>query len=355
MISDAVLEQGVVRGIVTDQQASALRMLAREISAPAASEPQDDEKLRFITGFSDIFVTIGIGLFASAVHYLVESFAGLGVSAIALATISWLLAELFTRRRRMALPSIVLLCVFSGAVFLAGAFYLGDWLSGPDLDPSNGKQMIVITISATITAILTGIHYYRFRVPITVAVGAAAIAACLVAALFSIAPRFSEQNVHIIVMIVGIAFFVLAMRFDLSDPERVTRRTDIAFWLHMLAAPLIVHPVIAPLITQESSLGEATLTLGTAGAILAIFAVLSLVALIIDRRAMLVSSLIYVGYASAALIQQVGLGDQTVMPATLLTLGAFILLLSAGWRPARAMLLKLIPSHLARRLPHPIL
>ena len=34
------------------------------------------------------------------------------------------------------------------------------------------------------------------------------------------------------------------MRYDLSDPARETRRTDAAFWLHLLAAPLLVHTLV---------------------------------------------------------------------------------------------------------------
>ena len=35
------------------------------------------------------------------------------------------------------------------------------------------------------------------------------------------------------------------MSFDISDRERLTRRADCAFWLHLLAAPLIVHSVVS--------------------------------------------------------------------------------------------------------------
>ncbi len=152
-----------------------------------------------------------------------------------------------------------------------------------------------------------------------------------------------------IVLIAGLAIFALAMRFDLSDPSRVTRRTDIAFWLHLLAAPLIVHPLIASFVTEGTGARAAV-----AVAVLAIFAVLGAVAVVIDRRAMLVSGLTYAGFAFVTLIQHAGLADQSI-PITVLILGAFVLLLSAGWRPLRAFLLRLLPANLARRLPHPIL
>ena len=44
---------------------------------------------------------------------------------IAVAVASWLLAEYFTRKSRMALPSIVLLLAYAGAVFLAVTEALG--------------------------------------------------------------------------------------------------------------------------------------------------------------------------------------------------------------------------------------
>jgi hypothetical protein len=38
-------------------------------------------------------------------------------------------------------------------------------------------------------------------------------------------------------------------------------------------------------------------------------------------------------------------------PATVLALGAFVLLLSAGWRPLRAAILGVTPSAFTRNLP----
>jgi hypothetical protein len=113
----------------------------------------------------------------------------------------------------------------------------------------------------------------------------------------------------------------------------------------LLAAPLIVHSVTGGLVTEASKLDP-----GTAVAIIAVFLALSFVAVLIDRRAMLVSGLAYAGIAFWTLIRQVGLSDMTT-PLTVLTLGTFVLLLSAGWRPLRAGVLHIVPSALARRLP----
>ena len=83
---------------------------------------------------------------------------------------------------------------------------------------------------------------------------------------------------------------------------------------------------------------------------MAVFLALSFIVVLIDRRAMLVSGLSYAGIAFWTLIRQAGFSDMTT-PLTILTLGAFVLLLSAGWSPLRAGILDGMPSALARNLP----
>jgi hypothetical protein len=355
MISDEVLEQGIVRGIVTNQQVTDLRALALELTAASVPEPQDDEKLRFITGFSDIFVTLGLALFLGALAYFVAKASGWTAMWFGLAAAAWLLAEFFTRRRHMALPSIVLLAVFAVSVFtgtndlLAGrpSGFLAGFLGYGDGGSAESPGMIAAAMLMTAVAVAT--HYIRFRVPITIAAGTAALGGMAVSLLFALAPDFARAAIRPVILVLGLAVFALAMRFDLSDSAHVTRRTDIAFWLHLLAAPLIVHPLISWFM-GDGSLSQVP----TALAVLTLFVLLGVVAVVIDRRAMLVSGLIYAAYALSSLISTIGLADRT-LPATMLVLGAFVLLLSAGWRPVRAALLRLLPTHLAHRLPHPIL
>ena len=64
-------------------------------------------------------------------------------------------------------------------------------------------------------------------------------------------------------LLLGIGVFLFAMWWDASDPVRQTRRSDVAFWLHLLAAPLIVHPIFSLLgLTDGSaSTGEAVIVL----------------------------------------------------------------------------------------------
>jgi hypothetical protein len=207
-----------------------------------------------------------------------------------------------------------------------------------------------VAAAALATAGLVGVHYARFRVPITVAAGTAALTGAVLAVLLAVAPDLSRNAWNALLLACGVIVFGLAMRFDMADPGRATRRTDIAFWLHLLAAPLIVHPLVAPLVS-----GAQARDLGSAVMMLAVFLALALVAVVIDRRAILVSGLTYGGVAFGTIVSRSGLGGDRILPATLLALGAFILLLSAGWAPLRGRLLSLLPARFSRRLPNPLI
>ncbi len=203
----------------------------------------------------------------------------------------------------------------------------------------------MLAAAAFLTVLLTAAHYWRFRVPITVAAGCGALSITVVALAYGLAPHVSSVAHNAVILACGLAIFALAMRYDITDPDRLTRRTDIAFWLHLLAAPLIVHSLIDGMVNVSSKLDPIS-----AVVIMVVFLGLSFVAVLIDRRAMLVSGLAYAGVAFWTLIRQAGFSDITT-PLTILTLGAFVLLLSAGWRPLRGGILNVVPSVLARRLP----
>jgi hypothetical protein len=351
MVATEILAQGVEQGIITAEQAERLRALKNAGEPPELPASPDDEQLRFIGGFSDVFVTIGLAMFLGALGFFAEQTAGGLGASIVIAAAAWLLAEFFTRRRRMALPSIVLLIVFACAVFIGASFASDANYAG--YSPHTQRtlynlysgQPTVVTGAAFVTVPLVGLHYWRFRVPITIAAGCAALTAAVFSLFYGLVPNLPAVAYNAVILVCGLGVFAFAMRFDMTDLERRTRRTDIAFWLHLLAAPLIVHSVTRGLVTEASKLDP-----GTAVAIIAVFLALSFVAVMIDRRAMLVSGLSYAGVAFWALIRQAGLSDMTT-PLTLLALGAFVLLLSAGWRPLRAGILSVVPRTLTRYLP----
>ena len=125
--------------------------------------------------------------------------------------------------------------------------------------------------------------------------------------------------------------------------RRETRRSDVAFWLHLLAAPLIVHPVFELL-----GLTRGAATTLDAVLVIGLYIGLGLVALAIDRRALLVSALAYVLFALNSLFQTYGAVELSVA-LTALVIGSALLLLSAFWASARRAVVTPLPERPARQ------
>ena len=92
-----------------------------------------------------------------------------------------------------------------------------------------------------------------------------------------------------------------------------------------------------------------------ADAILLIVAILAIVAIVIDRRALLVSALAYIGiviaYAAGMWTGQSNPTQGGIFFTTLVILGTFVIILGVGWQPLRRRLLALISPSIASKLP----
>lgn len=350
MISEATLASALARGVISSEQLDRLRAMEAARADAAVLEPPDEEKLRFLTGFGDVFVTIGILLFFSA--FLMLDLAG-GLSMplwglgqwTLIAAMAWGLAEYFTRRRRMALPSIVLMLVFCCAVVKAvlwAALVMGFPVESFRAVVPRGPAALLAGAAAAVAA---AVHDRRFHVPATAAAGAAALIYLVVAAAMTLAPGAADVFLTWLLLAAGLVVFALAMAVDARDPLRVTRNTDVAFWLHLLAAPLIVHTVVGGLWQGTGS------DTSTSLAMLAVFLALAVVAVLVNRRAILVAGLAYAGIAFGSLVTSSGAGEGLSIRLTLLVLGGFILVLSAGWQRLRGLVLGVLPAGLARFLP----
>jgi len=335
MYSETDINGAVEAGALSPEAAAAFRNHVASIrSAPAV----DEESFRLLTGFNDIFVSIALALSLTAVAWIGGAvWAPLGGAAVAFA--AWALAEYFTRQRRMALPSILLLLAFVGGV--AGA--LGGLAAWLDPELSERASAVVASGVAAASAAAAWLHWRRFMVPITVAAGALALVGVVTALLFAALP-VSRDAVFPIVLAGGMVVFAVAMWWDMSDPVRRTRRADVAFWLHLAAAPLIAHPVFHMLGVFDAEIG-----LATAAVVIALYLVFGFVALAVDRRALLVSSLAYVLYALYALFRSAGAVELSAA-FTGLVIGSALLTLSAFWQPMRRLVLGTLGT-LRDRLP----
>lgn len=341
MIEQADLDAAVAANLLSPEQRASLTELARQ--RQQASLGADEEHFRFITSFNDIFVTIAAVLLLVAVGALGARvdvwFAALGV-----AVASWGLAEYFTRRRRMAFPSIVLLLAFVAGVFVTVGAAIVEITGVDKVEPNTVQGALFIGLAgASAVAAAVG-HWRRFQVPITVAAGAAAASAI---AFAIVAATMGEDRNALLtaVSLCGVAVFAVAMHYDMSDRQRLTRRTDIAFWLHLLAAPMIIHPLVVMF-----GLNDPAMMPAEALAIVAVYLVLTVVALAIDRRALLVSGLAYMIFALQSLFRQTGDVDLG-FALTCLVIGLFLITLSAAWQRIRASVMPLVPKDWAERLP----
>lgn len=356
MYSQNDLDEAVAAGALSADAATALRAF---VDSQRASPAVDEENFRLITGFNDVFVAIASAILLFAVGFIgqwigqrtgliVEYEGPSPLAPLAVAATSWGLALFFTARRRMALPSILLLLTFVGGVLATAAFTLVLGV-GPDAVENNPQLGgVLASVSAAIAAAAAWLHWRRFRVPITVAAGAASVAGIAVGLLVAALGQSAEQAKDVIlgfVLFLGIGTFLFAMWWDSSDRARVTRRADVAFWLHLLAAPMIVHPVFTLL-----GLNDNTATIGEGFVVILLYVVIGLTALAIDRRALLVSALAYVLYALNALFREFGAVELNVA-LTALVIGSALLMLSAFWTQARATVVKPLPEVLRERLP----
>ncbi|MGL3822599.1 hypothetical protein [Sphingopyxis sp. R3-92] len=345
MYSESDLQAAVDAKILTPEAALAFRS---HIASVRATPGADEESFRLITGFNDIFVSIAAVILLMAVAWIGASIhPALGGAFVAAS--AWVLAEYFTRQRRMALPSIVLVLAFSGGIFATMAGFLvqhGEDIFGSRLDETTGA--ILIGSMALVTAAATWAHWKRFMVPITVAAGTAALAATAVALVLALAGMASPDGTlpMALVLIAGLGVFTLAMWWDRSDRVRQTRRSDVAFWLHLLAAPMIAHPVFHLLgVTQGDNITSVAAVM-----VVGIYILFGLIALAIDRRALLVSALAYVLFAMTQLFREFGAVELNVA-LTAFVIGSALLLLSAFWQNARAAVVGFLPDNLANQLP----
>ncbi|MEY3996027.1 MAG: hypothetical protein RL344_370 [Pseudomonadota bacterium] len=259
--------------------------------------------------------------------------------SLAVIATSWGLAEVFVRQRKMALPAIVLLATFMSGV----GFFVASLFHEVNINLSNPSTLALLTIGLS-TALASRLHWLRFAVPITVAVAVGAIVGCIIAIFTSQFPNIKQWS-DALFFIGGFVSFLLAMYWDSQDVQRKTQKSDIAFWLHLLAAPLIVHSIFSMLGVFDGTSG-----IFMALVVVSLYILLAIISIMIDRRALMVSSLAYVLYALTELFKVYGMVSFSLAVSGVL-IGSMLLLLSAFWQSLRQSLLRYFPESIKKYLP----
>ena len=172
------------------------------------------------------------------------------------AVLIWLVSEYFIRRRRMVGPAILLSVMFAGNA----AFGFVQQYAQVFMLVQEDFSSLIFPGLLTVGAVF--LFWLRFKVPFAMALIALGLfgTALLAAATRSGTPEditdifvFSaESSFAWITILLGLVTFFAAMYFDGSDPYRVTRRSAQGFWLHLIAAPMIINTVALSLLSEES-------------------------------------------------------------------------------------------------------
>ncbi|MFW5660171.1 MAG: hypothetical protein ACOC05_02140 [Oceanicaulis sp.] len=376
---------------------------------PADQARPSDELLPFLNNFHDIFTTIGVvilfaglALGAGQVFQAVQpgegtlAFDGLWIGlAGGVAFAAWLVSTVLVGRQRRILPGIVLSLVFAGCAGGVFAYLYTRLTFGvvdadaigavfeqifSDAEPTRAAvqaglaeippavRIWPVGLGLIFSAVVA-LYYFTFRLPFSGGLFGFALV-WTAWAVFAVADPYTAVIFNPLVnLIMGLLLFLAGVVFDARDPERTTRLSGTGFWLHLFAAPTLLGAAVA-IANTGVSLSEADFAAGggmfgalaagdsgaairSAAVTLGVIVLFSLISLLINRRALIVSGLITAGVAMAVPLGQLGLGGGAVAAVTLLLLGAFVVLLGAAWNPVRRMLLAPFPDEgpLARIFP----
>ena len=322
-------------GIISKAQAKAMRaQLNRQITDGEQNMAAigHEDNMRFLRSFSDVFIAIGLVLLALGISGLTHIFGG-GALYLGAAGLMWFGAEYFGRKKRAHLPSLI----------IALAYLLFAQRGFAALFGGGGTLAAIVTMAAMT------LFYWRIRLPFCIALIAASGLFLLFSLLGQFAPNLTKNNLGLILSAAGLLIFAIALAYDSHDQHRTTRFADNAFWLHFLAAPLIIHgiAIMGVALKRDTFLGFIpiiSLDAGDAIIMLIIIFGLTLIGLAINRRALIVSAMGYTGFAITSLFMSAAIGAGTSIILAFLCLGGLIVFLGVGWHKSREIILTALPK-----------
>jgi hypothetical protein len=354
MAERGALEAAAAAGVIRAEQVGPLHDFLASRAAGVSAAPAGEEDLRFIRNFHDVFLAVGIILLAVGLAIAVSVYVATsgvedpqtgvitsGALFAGCGAIMWGLGEVFARRRRLFLPAIAIvisLTIFSviAVALLYAGVLVGRGFDGNGLDMSTmPPELRVGILIASAFAFITPLAFYaRFRLPFSLGLTGAGVAAFIVVSALTANFDLTVQYLAPLQLGLGVLLFLAGVAFDARDPARATRYSDNGFWLHFAAAPLILRGAFG-LINADGGSNDAAHAALTLGVVL----LLGVISLLINRRALIVSALITTGIAIGVLMNAAGLGEGALAASTLIVLGAFVLILGASWHLFRRALL----------------
>ncbi|MGN7804992.1 hypothetical protein ACTJKE_20050 [Ensifer sp. 22521] len=318
----------------------------RQDAALDARAAEDSEQPRFVRGFHDILITIGVIVVLIGLWGLGGPFATLPVILI--------LAEILVRRQRLALPSVALTVALVHWVGTTSLWFVSE-------QEDAWKPLVFALAYLSAFPIPLALFYWRYRVPLALSGLMVSIAlVCVVAILLALEKILGidlANETHFIllaltVLVGALGLFAAAMRYDVSDPQRETARSDTAFWLHLAAAPALLYALMGLVFLSNggSTWWDGQAGFGQAVAAILIVAAFMLVGLVIDRRAFVTSGLLSLGGAIWTMLSQTGASLDSYVFIAFAVVGVTVLFIGIFWQRLRRMVMDLLPQTITARL-----
>jgi len=305
MYSQGEIEDAVAAGALAPDQAASFREF---VAARNRTPTADEEHFRLIRGYNDFFVAyaciaalVAVGMVGALIPIGGRGGGGFGpfpslpiMAPLFVAASSWGLAEIFTLRRRTALPSWLLVFTFGFAVLMTMLAIVA-----PMTGSSSGSALLT-GLAAAIAAAATWGFWLRFRVPVApaVAVGLGVIAIIAMLGVMFTGTRGGAGILGVIGFLIGLGIFAYAMWWDMQDRWRVTDRNEVALWMHGLAAVLLVFSITALL-----GVNQGITSVSSAITMIALFLAFALLSLVVNRKALILTALAPLIHAVNSLVQ----------------------------------------------------
>jgi hypothetical protein len=257
------------------------------------------------------------------------------------------------RRQRLALPAVALTIALVCWIGIVMAFAIPDSLKV-------WQQGTVAIQYAAVFPVLLGLYYLRYRVPLSLALCIMTALGLLLTVVFRLMqaasgdPEFPFNAPTLlsgIFVVCALGLFLTALYFDLGDRLRKTTRSDIAFWLHLGAAPALLYSTISLFSFGAGWFDIAENVSIKTPVVVVTVAILMLIGLVIDRRAFVTSGLLSLGLAIYGIFRQGNATIDTYLFTTLVVVGTIVLVIGTGWMPLRRLVLRALPPAMSERLP----
>ena len=325
MISKQALQDAVQHKLLQPEQLEPLFIFLNNTEQlPIRSDDFPNEPIRFVRSFGDVFITLGVFLLAYAVTLTSISNIQYWIPVVAFIA----LAEWLVRIRQLVLPGMALLITI--------LYFSYQALS---LDYTSDAFYGIAALSA-----FSLLFYLRYRMPFSIFPFTLGSVALVINQL-----GFDIFQQPIILTFIGFIVFVVAMSFDVRDIKRQSHLSDTAFWLHLIASPLMVHGIMASLLLTDQQWLQG---IPFEAFILVLFSAFFLLALLVDRRAMIISTQLYVLYAITQLVQNQLSNTEHVLTIMLFALALFVIISGTYWYKIRSLIFGFLStSSISRYLP----